>query len=165
MSRPLIQHGVGELEALFVQSKSDLKVLKQLEDELKYRKVPRAVALLEEVQVAMSGATLVSASVPPPAQPPAKVAAPTPQQSNFWQRALEAPVSVLPGGPQPTSAAPVIKQPQAPAAPTPVPPPAPAMPLQDAYKVLKATPGSKWEAIEQTRRELVQQSYLGCSSP
>lgn len=35
------------------------------------------------------------------------------------------------------------------------------MPLEDAYKVLKATAGSTWESIEQTRRQLVQQSHPG----
>ena len=35
----------------------------------------------------------------------------------------------------------------------------PSMPLEDAYKVLKATPGVPWESIEQTRRTLVHQSH------
>ena len=35
----------------------------------------------------------------------------------------------------------------------------PAMPLEEAYKVLKATPGGPWESIEQTRRMLVLQSH------
>jgi curved DNA-binding protein CbpA len=33
------------------------------------------------------------------------------------------------------------------------------MPLDDAYKLLKATPGSTWESIEQTRRLLVMASH------
>ena len=33
------------------------------------------------------------------------------------------------------------------------------MPLEEAYKVLKATPGATWESIEQTRRTLVHQSH------
>ena len=36
---------------------------------------------------------------------------------------------------------------------------APAMPLDDAYKLLKATPGATWESIEQTRRTLVQLAH------
>jgi DnaJ-domain-containing protein 1 len=35
----------------------------------------------------------------------------------------------------------------------------PAMSVEDAYKMLKATAGSTWESIEQTRRQLVQQSH------
>jgi DnaJ-domain-containing protein 1 len=33
------------------------------------------------------------------------------------------------------------------------------MPLEEAYKALKTTPGATWESIEQTRRMLVQQSH------
>jgi len=33
------------------------------------------------------------------------------------------------------------------------------MPVEDAYKLLKATAGSTWESIEQTRRQMVQQSH------
>lgn len=33
------------------------------------------------------------------------------------------------------------------------------MPMEDAYKLLKATPGSTWESIEQTRRLLVMASH------
>lgn len=39
-----------------------------------------------------------------------------------------------------------------------VPVEAPPLSVEDAYKVLKATPGSTWEAIEHTRRQVVQQS-------
>ena len=35
----------------------------------------------------------------------------------------------------------------------------PHMPLDEAYKVMKAAPGATWESIEQTRRTLVQQSH------
>jgi DnaJ-domain-containing protein 1 len=34
-----------------------------------------------------------------------------------------------------------------------------AMPLEEAYKVLKATPGATWDSIEQTRRALVNQLH------
>jgi DnaJ-domain-containing protein 1 len=33
------------------------------------------------------------------------------------------------------------------------------MPLDEAYKVLKATPGAAWDTIEQTRRALVNQLH------
>ncbi len=49
-ARPLMQHGVAVLEALFEKSRSDNKALKQLENELKFRDVPRARALLVKVQ-------------------------------------------------------------------------------------------------------------------
>ena len=49
--------------------------------------------------------------------------------------------------------------PVAPALPKTPQPAAPAMPLEGAYKVLKTTATSTWESIEQTRRQLVQQSH------
>ena len=65
MQRPLMQQGVAQLEALFAASRGDLRVLKQLEDELTHRQVPRAVALLAEVQKAIRGAGPPSPEVLP----------------------------------------------------------------------------------------------------
>lgn len=152
MRRPLMQLGVGDLEALFTKSKTDVKVLKQLEHELQYRQVPRAVALLAEVQAAMYGAAPV---VPAPDQA-MPVPAPTPQQTGLWERPT-APATGLAASPiaAPRPAEP-IKAPTPPAVPK---TPEPAMPVEDAYKLLKATAGSTWESIEQTRRQMVQQSH------
>lgn len=156
MARPLMQHGVGQLEELFAKSKADAKVLKQLEHELQYRQVPRAVALLTEVQAAMYGLSPADAPTPV-AKPPAPRPAPAPQTS-LW---ADAPPAARPAEPPPlVVAAPVAPRPAvAPASARPVTPPAPTMPLEDAYKLLKATPGSTWESIEQTRRLLVQASH------
>lgn len=150
MARPLMQHGVGQLEELFATSKADQRVLKQLEHELQYRQVPRAVALLAEVQAAMH------VSAPAPAPPPA--AAPPPQPS-LWDapppQTTRSPAPAIPPAATPVAARPEV-------APVPARPPtprAPAMPLDDAYKLLKATPGATWESIEQTRRLLVQASH------
>ena len=160
MTRPLMQHGVGQLQELFAKSKADAKVLKQLENELQYRQVPRAVALLVEVQAAMYGGTpaapqVVTVPTPPPARPSAP--GPVSQQPDLWGRSA-APRVVAPPAAVHT-AAPAVSPPE----PLPVvkAPPAstPAMPLEDAYKVLKATPGAIWESLEQTRRTLVQQSH------
>ena len=149
MPRPLMQLGVGDLEALFTKSKTDVKVLKQLEHELQYRQGPRAVALLAEVQAAMYGAAPV-APAPAPAMP---VPAPAPQQTGLWERPT-APATGLAASPiaAPRPAEP-IKAPTPPAVPK---TPEPAMPVEDAYKLLKATAGSTWESIEQTRRQMVQ---------
>jgi hypothetical protein len=157
MARPLMQHGVGQLEELFAKSRADAKVLKQLEHELQYRQVPRAVALLAEVQAALYG--LAPAAAPafaPKAPPPVAVA---PPQPSLWD--VPPPPAIRPAGPAPAAtAAPVTAR--SAAAPTPArapTPPAPAMALDDAYKLLKATPGSTWESIEQTRRLLVLASH------
>ena len=60
MSRPLMQYGVGHLEEMFTKGKADPKVLKQLENELQHRQVPRAVALLTEVRATMHSNTSVA---------------------------------------------------------------------------------------------------------
>lgn len=150
MARLLMQHGVGQLEELFAKSKADQRVLKQLEHELQYRQVPRAVALLAEVQAAMYG------SAPPPA--PAPAVAPPPQPTP-WDSpsapAIRPPASAIPPTATPVAARAAVE----PAPTRPLTPPAPAMPLDDAYKLLKATPGATWESIEQTRRLLVQASH------
>lgn len=157
MARPHMQHGIGQLEELFAKSKSDQKALKQLEHELHYRQVPRAVALLKEVQAAMYGLSLAFAPTPV-AKAPAPPMAPSPQAS-LWDTPPPPPPVARPAA-APVVAARVV--PQAPVAATPARPatqPAPVMPLKDAYKLLKATPGSTWESIEQTRRSLVQASH------
>lgn len=148
MSRPLMQLGVGDLETLFAKSRADVKVLKQLEHELQHRQVPRAVALLAEVQAAMSRAQLVAPATTPLNPAPA----PIPNQPILWERPAaptDAPHQAEPvkaPAPPPTK----LKTPQA---------AEPFMPLDEAYKLLKATAGSTWESIEQTRRQLMQQSH------
>lgn len=150
MSRPFRQLGVGELESLFAKSKSDVSVLKQLQHELQYRQVPRAVALLAEVRATMhAGAPSAPALSPPP---------PAQQQLALWETPVawtfnpnEAPASF--NSPAPTSEAVELfqgrKHSHLPGQP---------ILLDDAHRLLKATAGSSWESIEQTRRQLVQQS-------
>lgn len=158
MSRPLMQSNIVQLEKMFAASKADEKILRGLEGELQFRKTPRAVGLLAEVQGVLCGK---QERFPAPTQ------------------------GILPFGedPQPTSAprvTPVVAKPQT-VAPRKSPPSAiiqvqiqptltptvthsvvttvPNMSVDDAYKALKATPSSTWEAIELTRRALVQQAH------
>ncbi len=137
MARPLMQHGVGQLEEMFAKGKADPKVLKQLENELQYRQVPRAIALLAEVQAATCGGTPAAPQVATVPAPPV-VAAPT-----------AAPFRTVTPAAKPPQPASVVKAPASP----------PVMPVDDAYKVLNASPGATWESLEQTRRTLVQQSH------
>jgi len=160
MARLLMQHGVGQLEEMFANGKADPKVLKQLENELQYRQVPRAVALLAEVQAAMYGGTPAAPQVatvpgPPLARPP--VPAPVLQQPDPWGRPAAPPVVAPPAVVH--SAAPAIRLPDSSPVANAPPVSAPTMPLEDAWKVLRATPGAPWESLEQTRRTLVQQSH------
>jgi hypothetical protein len=163
MARPLMQHGVAQLEQLFAKSKADQKVLKQLEHELQYRQVPRAVALLAEVQAQLH--LEVPGTPPVPSSPAITPPNLRLRQPDLYERS---PVS--------TSAAEQPQPRERPAA-TSVPPPAPsaqsptsqppllqlhtppAMSIEEAYKVLRATPGSTWESIEHTRRQFVQQAH------
>jgi|GEM_PF-1634599 len=161
MARPLMQHGVGQLEVMFAKGKADPKVLKQLENELQYRQVPRAVALLAEVQAAMYGGTpTVSQVATVPAPPPALQLTPAPvsQQPDLWGRPAAPPVVAAPPAAPVRTVTPAAKPPEAASVAKESASP-PAMPLEDAYRVLKASPGATWESLEQTRRTLVQQSH------
>lgn len=65
MTRPLARHGIAQLEELFAASLVDEKILKNLETELRYRQVPRAVSLLAQVQRALySGPTAALSDAP-----------------------------------------------------------------------------------------------------
>lgn len=152
MPRPLMQHGVGQLEEMFANSKTDASTLKQLERELQYRQVPRALALLSEVQAAMYGAR--DATAPAPATPPTPQISP-PRQPDLWTHPSTRATSVaLPDAPAPVTA-PALT----PAAAVPLPQRAThTMTVEYACKMLKTLPGATWESIEQTRRLLVQHS-------
>lgn len=166
MTRPLMQHGVAQLEQLFASSKLDQKVLKQLENELRFRQVPRAVSLLAEVQAVLVSTSPLGADRAPAAasanSPMAdgpELLRPAPKQPGLWS---VPPATDTAPAPAPAPAAPVIK-----ADPnTTKTEPAPVakssgsgafeVTLSDAYKMFKATPSSTWESIEKLRRQLVQ---------
>jgi hypothetical protein len=162
MQRPLMQHGVGQLEDLFAKSSDDQEVLQQLENELRHRQVPRAVTLLAKVRSAITKAQAsppsaqVSASTPQASvSTPAAAGPVVTSQAVLWTRESRRPLTVPL---TPASAASTVRF--APTdGPKPVSPQAPTVPLQDAYRLLKATPGSAWESIEQTRRLLVGKSH------
>ncbi len=158
MSRPLMQQGIVQLEQLFAQAKSDLKTLKQLEYELSHRQVPRAIALLAAVQAAMNGATSPLPPVASPVQHPATASFFPAQQPSLWQPPPFTPVAANSVSAPPRPVAPTNPMSDAVAMVKPSAPSASLMPIEDAYKVLNATASSTWESIEQTRRQLVQQS-------
>lgn len=154
MSRPLMQYGVAHLEEMFAKAESDLKVLKQLESELKCRQVPRAVALLTHVQKVIRIATGSTGTLGD-SLPGTHAATPVAQQSKLFERP-----HTDSRGAQRSSV--VIKtQPLSMALPPPQQPTATAadISISDAYKLLSATPLSTWTSIEQTRRQMVQQAH------
>lgn len=159
MPRPLKQFGVGQLEELFAGSKTDLKVLEQLAHELQYRQVPRAVALLTEVEAAMPSASLGMSTTEPPAS--AKVARRNPSagQDDLWERPLATQAIS-------TTTVATLRPPastgsnlQVSAIASRQPRVVPTMTVDDAYKLLGVAAGASWESIEQSRRLLVKQSH------
>lgn len=157
MTRPLMQRGVEQLEALFKASKGDLVWLRQLEDELKHRQVPRAVALLEKVRAAM--AALNSQAPKASGAPPAPTVAGPAAQPELWERpVVNAPVVPPAVAPKP-STPPVSVAPRPAPAPQPAPPAVPSMPLEEACKVLAVTLATPWQEVESARRKLVDVSH------
>lgn len=148
MLRPFFHSTIGQLEELFAKSKNDCKALRQLEDELQHRQVPRAVSLLEEVKAAtkkFASAARVPTSQLGPVEltlPAGPGAPPTVNESI----PLFPPQSIASGERAEKPA--IAKR-----------PPSCTVSLDDAYKLLKATAGSTWESIEQTRRQLVRVAH------
>lgn len=160
MTRPLKQHDVGQLEELFAKGKAEPKVLKQLENELRYRQVCRALALLAEVKAATSGGAVApgmpSVAAPPAARRPGS--APVPKQPGLWERSAAPPV-VAASQVAPVRAATSSTKSPEPSHTSQSACPVQVMPLDVAYKILKASPQATSESIEQTRRMLVEQSH------
>lgn len=165
MPRPLMRHNIAQLEELFVASKADEMTLKKLEHELGFRQVPRAVALLTKVQGTLHGAAGASQALPPPAELSPRPKKPQPE---LWDSSpAPAIATATPSAPvppavriAPTATAKPATAPAEALNPTSGPAiPVPVMSINDAYKVMKATAGSTWGAIEQTRRQLVQQAH------
>lgn len=167
MPRPLMQSRIGDLEEMFAAAAAKPDVLRQLEHELQFRQVPRALTLLDKVQRAK-----VAASTVRPAEPvasakavalPAKQDVPTrrpattaAQMSFLNPLAVTAQPEHRPLVSAPSSSAPPAQPPrQIPPAPVQI---APAMSLADACRLLNVAPGASWEAIEQARRAAVQKS-------
>lgn len=132
MTRPFMRHRIDELEKLFQSSKGDVTTLRQLETELSFRQVPRAVTLLSQVK-----RVLASESVPTPSKQNDLFEHQTPvaMQSPLWTR-----VPTAPPDPAPTQSS-------------------PEMPIEEAYKALRVNPSSTWEAIENSRRQVVGRAH------
>ena len=169
MTRPLMQQGIAQLEALYSTAATDVKSLKQLQHELQFRQVPRAVVLLEKVEKALAGSR-VAPTAPPqfsgsnaaPATVPLAGLVASVEQADLWgtasaDRAIVAPrVVTPPPAVRPAPAATAMPPQNASQSPS-----VSTLSVDEAYKVLKATPSSTWQSIEQTRRQLVQLAASG----
>lgn len=168
MERPLRRHSIVELEQLLSCAIDDTNVLHALDEELKHRNVPRAVALSDKVRRAL-GVAKPSAKTP---ATPESVDKPTPgrtaQQGALWGEDLARSPETT-GTPTRAPAAKSADVPLPAASPVTAPEnvasvmetaeAVPAMSVDEAYRVLKVTAASTWELIEQTRRHLVQEAH------
>lgn len=161
---------VGELlqtlGRLGLKATTDVRSLNRLSHELQFRQVPRAIAPLEKVEKALAGSRVAPTAPPfsgsnaaPATVPSAGPVAPV-QQADLWgtasaDRAIVAPRVVMP----PLAARPVPAASVTPPQKAPPSPSASTLSVDEAHKVLKATPDSTWESIEQTRRQLVQLAH------
>jgi hypothetical protein len=152
MDRSLIQLGIADLEALFAKSTADLRVLQQLEHELQHRKVSRAVSLLVDVRKHLSGLVRV---VPTSYVKPTVLAQSTRQLELHERSSTAAPSTAEVGSQHPeTRTATVSVRPVAPSQSS-----LPSLGLEEACRILKVAPGSTWETIEHSRRELVDRAH------
>lgn len=174
-----MQHGVGQLEQLFATSKADPKVLKQLENELRYRQVPRAVSLLAEVQAALYAAPTntggagsadakpqpiqVRASAEPLTSPPVQAplwTAPKATGLGVGQEPKGSPPSIRAVLPTKADGSSANQSPTKPKAAD-----VPVVTLTEALSLLKTTLGATWESVEQTRRAAVQSASPSRTGP
>lgn len=166
MTRPLARLGIDALEALFATGKQDLPALRLLIGELAYRNVPRATALLDTAQKALKFVESQRKESVPGTSTPSDtrdlVGTQTPIQNRFeFDVPISAPTEVQKPPPRQVPIAGVALPPHVvlPVLATPsavAPGLAPiAMSVEQAYRVLKATSASPWNAIEFSRRQLV----------
>lgn len=183
-SRPLMQSGIASLEAMFSESPADLKVLASLQDELKHRQVPRALALLQKVEkalrpsvpacpVVLSSTPDVTQSAMSPEQVPLTEilkrhrSLTASKQPALWaEHEMAVPHLLAPAGlAEPVR---VVIPASAPSADSIAFPTsklgsamdsATHMSLSDAYQRLEATSATVWETLEAVRRRIVEQSH------
>jgi DnaJ-domain-containing protein 1 len=170
-NRPFSKKRIDELEQLFRASATELATLEALENELIHRSKPRAASLLKAVRKNRSlphligTATNLSLFDPPPI--PTRVADPRPPQRSEPVIGL-----TLKPSPAPRSM-PVVRLTAPPHRSIPSTEPIPStaavepkpkggnaiMSPEEACEVLQVTLGADWEAIEKSRREIVQKSH------
>ena len=154
MSRPLIQNGDEPFENVYTASQADPQELEQLKTERQHRHVPKAAALVIEVQAKMCAeASLASPLIKIPSTALTVAAADEPAvvfnyplASISTSASLPAPAAIQTG---PSWKPLMLLTPPA-QEPLPIP-----MSVDDACQLLKVTRGSTWELIEQARRSLV----------
>lgn len=151
MTRSLIQCGIADLERTFGDAPQDAKTLRALKQELGFRQVPRAVALLAKVNLAIKmlappGGSKSADTVVVPAISSDLTSAPT---ADLFEHSEQAPDAILVTRPEPVQASPVV--------PKPVNKSCDLTP-QAAYALLQVSASSTWESIEEKRQSIVRRT-------
>ena len=64
IAQNLMGRSLAQLQALFLESRADARALEDLEEELRYRQSPQALALLLEVRRALADASVLHPAAP-----------------------------------------------------------------------------------------------------
>lgn len=178
-TRPLIQNGIGALEAMFAESPADATVLRSLQAELTHRQVPRAIALLQKVEKALQSGNVSEADAELETMSPEQArlteilkrrrSLVSDKQPALWaENDDDAPAvpttspSKAPAKQASSASVPVGREHVLVSPPSEKPPlktDTPGMSVSEAYQRLQAAPGTSWETLEETRQRVVQQSH------
>ena len=156
MSCPLIQNGSDPFENVYTASQADSQELGQLKTERQHRHVPKAAALVIEVQARVCAeASLASPLIKIPSTALTVAAADEPAVVfNYPLASISISTSASLPAPAEIQTEPSWKPLMLLTPPAQEPLPIP-MSVDDACQLLKVTLGSTWELIEQARRSLV----------
>lgn len=158
MARPLIQCGIGDLERTFAESSQDAKILRTLKQELGFRQVPRAVALLSKVNLALktlAPAVDSKAGKAPVIAPADSTDIPSTQNLDLFEEAVRAQDGIVASQPEPNQSS-AVKQKSARKTAD--------ITAQAAYALLNANASSTWQSIEEKRQAIVRRSSPEFSS-
>ena len=159
MRRPYISYKILQLEELFASKKDDTTVLRSLQAELRHRNVPRALGLLEQVEIVLSTLHLLG---PDTAAVPKQLEQGT--QPDLWGRSQGTsaqekltlpPIRIQPddqGAGHSLNEAASMSRPSKTGG-------GPEVCVEDAYRLLKVAATSKWETVELARRTIVQAAH------
>lgn len=153
MPRPLLKFRISDLEEMFAERSEDSALLDRLQRELKYRKTPRAVALLQKVRAAISrveseAPSSVQLSEQSTTSKPSITCVPS-RDTGAEPLPLVFPVQDARHNPSQSLAGGQTSPPTG---------------AGQAYALLKISPGSSWESVELARRKLVQRASPATTS-
>lgn len=158
MARPLIQCGIGDLERTFAESSQDAKTLRTLKQELGFRQVPRAVALLAKVNLALKilvPAVDSKAGKAPVVTPADSPDIPSTQNLDLFEEAVRSQDGIVVPQPEPDQSSAIrLKSAKKTFDIT----------AQEAYALLNANASSTWDSIEEKRQAIVRRASPELSS-